>query len=85
MQVDLILITWENRIFLLMNNLLAGSAPVLTAPGSEPVCHWAFSCSAGLSYGHQRCEVAAQIAREKCLPSVSRCPGGTAACEGFSL
>jgi len=72
------------RLFLLMNNLLAGSALLLTALGSEPVCHWALACSAGLSYGHQRCEVVAQTVWEKSLPSVPHCPGGTAACEGFS-
>lgn len=70
MQAGLILVTWENKLLLLVNNLLAGSVPVLTAPGSEPVCHWALSCSAGLSYSRQMCEVVAQIAREKCLLAV---------------
>lgn len=42
----------NQRLSLLMNNVLAGSALVLTALGNEPVCHWAL-CSTALSYSHK--------------------------------
>lgn len=45
----------KQRLFLLMNNLLAGSAWVLAALGGETACPWALCCLACLTHSHQRC------------------------------
>lgn len=61
----------EQRLFLLMNNLLAGSARVLAALGSETACPWALCCLACPIHSHQRRRVIAEIVWVKTMVETS--------------
>lgn len=50
----------NQRLSLLVNNVLAGCALVLTALGSELMCHWAL-CSTALSYSHKSTGCTGQV------------------------